>query len=260
MHRLPITWLRRQLFELPQVRRRFRQQPIPKRRNLRQRRSRLGADDPVGLGHGKGFWEGHHEPAIDQIPSRQCGARKRNALPVDCGIDHHAGPIEHRTVGDACVIYANAAQPFLPIGTAVEMDQGILQNIGSSAKAPSTGQELCAAYGKEPFGAKPDSIETWPIAIAVTHSEINFFAREIDVMQGRGDSKVNSRMSLGKMAQPMDQPFGCEIRRGTNRQNARALSLQQTLRARGNTIERIAHDNEVVPPCFGDDKPLAFAI
>ena len=76
--------------------------------------------------------------------------------------------------------------------------------------------------------------------------EIDLLAREIDVMQRRRDAQVDLRMRLGKMAEPMHQPFGGKIRRRADREHACVLPLQQPLGADGNAVERVAHDGEIV--------------
>jgi hypothetical protein len=42
--------------------------------------------------------------------------------------------------------------------------------------------------------------------------------------------------------------------------STRVLPLQQPLGADGDTVERVAHDGEIVAPGFGDDQALALAI
>ncbi len=67
-------------------------------------------------------------------------------------------------------------------------------------------------------------------------------------------------MDLGEAAQPMDQPLGCEVRRGADRERASALALQQPLGPVGDSIKRIAHDREIDATRLGDHQPLSFAI
>src|SRR5882672_9218793 len=67
-------------------------------------------------------------------------------------------------------------------------------------------------------------------------------------------------MRFGKMPEPMHEPLGGEIRRSTNGEDAGVLTLQKPLGANGDTVQRIAHDVEVVLARFCDDESLAFAI
>ena len=67
-------------------------------------------------------------------------------------------------------------------------------------------------------------------------------------------------MRFGKMAEPMHQPFGGEIRRSADGENAGVLTLQKPLGADGDTVQRVAHDGEIVLAGFGDDEALALAI
>ena len=92
------------------------------------------------------------------------------------------------------------------------------------------------------------------------HGEIDVFAREVDVMQGRGDPQIDAGMRLGKSAQAVDQPFGGEVRRGAHGEHAGGLALQQTLGADRDAVERVAKDGEVFAARLGDDEPLALAI
>jgi hypothetical protein len=98
------------------------------------------------------------------------------------------------------------------------------------------------------------------MAIAMANGEIHIFAREIDVMHGRGDPQVDRRMRLGKAAEPVHEPFGGKIGRGAHRQHARTLPLHQALGPHGNTIERVAHHGEIIAAGVGDDQPLPLAV
>ena len=62
------------------------------------------------------------------------------------------------------------------------------------------------------------------------------------------------------MAEPVDQPFGGEVRGRADRQHAGTLPLQQALGAERDAIEGVAHDGKVVPAGVGDDEALALAI
>ena len=46
----------------------------------------------------------------------------------------------------------------------------------------------------------------------MTYRHIDFLAREVDMMQRRGNTQVDARMGLSKVAEAMHQPFCGEIR------------------------------------------------
>src|SRR5262245_21348388 len=66
-------------------------------------------------------------------------------------------------------------------------------------------------------------------------------------------------MRFGEAAHAVDQPLRREVRRGGDGERA-ALTLQQSLGAAGDAIERVALDGEIGAARLGDDEPLAFAI
>ena len=99
-----------------------------------------------------------------------------------------------------------------------------------------------------------------PVAVAVPHREVDFLAREVDVMQRRGHAQIDAGMRLGKVTEPVHQPFGGKIRRSADGEHAGVLPLQQPLRADGDAVERVAHDGEIVAACLGDDETLALAV
>jgi hypothetical protein len=76
----------------------------------------------------------------------------------------------------------------------------------------------------------------------------------------RRDPKVDARMRFGKVAEPVDQPFGGEVGRGADRKHAGTLPLQEPLGAHRDPVQRIAHNGEVVAAGLGDDQPLALAV
>ena len=48
---------------------------------------------------------------------------------VDRGVDHHAGPVEDRSVQDVGVRHAGGLEPPAPVAPAVEMQQGQPQEV-----------------------------------------------------------------------------------------------------------------------------------
>ena len=103
-------------------------------------------------------------------------------------------------------------------------------------------------------------VEPRPVALAMAHGEIDLLACEIDMMQRRRNPQVDPRMRLGKMAEPMHQPFGGKIGRGADRQHAGVLPLQQPLGADRDAVERVADDGEIVAAGLGDDQALTLAV
>jgi hypothetical protein len=67
-------------------------------------------------------------------------------------------------------------------------------------------------------------------------------------------------MGFGKTSEPVDQPFGGKIRRGADREYARALALQQPFGTDRDSIEGVADHGEVVTTGLGDHQPLPFPV
>ncbi|HEX3523916.1 MAG TPA: hypothetical protein VHT52_17745, partial [Stellaceae bacterium] len=68
-----------------------------------------------------------------------------------------------------------------------------------------------------------------PIAVAVPYRKVDFLTREVDMMKRRRDAKVDVRMRLGKMAEPMHEPLRREVGRCTDSQNAGGLALSRSV-------------------------------
>ena len=140
------------------------------------------------------------------------------------------------------------------------MDQRKLEDIGHLVEAAAARQQLRTAYRKELFGAQSNGIKSGPIAIAMAHRKVDLLAREVDVVQRRGYTKINFGVRFGKVPKPMHKPFGGEVRRGTDGENARALPLKKPLGTGSNAVQRITYDGEVIAACLRNDESLAFAI
>ena len=93
----------------------------------------LWTDDPIGLGQTQLLGKRAQQSPGDQIGCRQRGARERNALTVDSGIDGHAHAIEHGTMRELSAADPGRLQPFRPILSVIDMDQGELEHIGRLA-------------------------------------------------------------------------------------------------------------------------------
>ena len=94
----------------------------------------------------------------------------------------------------------------------------------------------------------------------MANRDIDVFAGKVDMVRRRRHPKIDLRMTLGKPAEPVDQPLGGKIRRRADRENARALALHQAFGARRDPIQRIADHGQIVATGFGHDQPLALAI
>ena len=77
--------------------------------------------------------------------------------------------------------------------------------------------------------------------VTMTHGDVDVFAGEIHMMHVGRDAQVDAGMCLGKAAKAMCQPFGSEIWRCADGQNARVLPLLQAVCSGGDTIQSIAH-------------------
>ena len=123
-----------------------------------------------------------HEPAIDEVPRGECRACERYALAVYGCIDKHAGPVQGRSAREVGPDSACGFQPPAPSLPIIKVQKGELQDVRRLGETASR-QQFRAAYRKELFGAQPDSVEARPIAVAVTHREVDILARKVDVVQ-----------------------------------------------------------------------------
>src|SRR5438067_12689462 len=102
-------------------------------------------------------------------------------------------------------------------------------------------------------------MQSWPMAVAVTHRDVHVFAGEIDVMQCARYAEVDFGMYFCEAAEPMDKPLGSKIRRCAHGQHARTLPLQQALGSHGDAVKRVAHYCQIIAPGIGNDEPLPLA-
>jgi hypothetical protein len=87
----------------------------------------------------------------------------------------------------------------------VHVDQRKLQNVRGLGDAALARQQLRTAQSKEVFRAQPYRVQPRPIAVAVTHREVNFLARKIHMMQcGRRGAAPADRTCarMGELAPP----------------------------------------------------------
>jgi len=79
-------------------------------------------------------------------------------------------------------------------------------------------------------------------------------------MRRRRDPEVDVGMRLRESADAMHQPLGSEVRRGADRQRARALALDEPLGPNRDPIERVADDREILARRLSDLEPLMLAV
>src|SRR5262249_30796416 len=80
----------------PRVLGRLGQEPVAKGRDLGKVRGRLRTNDPIGVRRFEREREWTHEASRAKIPRGERGARERDPLPVDGGVDRHARLVEDR--------------------------------------------------------------------------------------------------------------------------------------------------------------------
>ena len=163
-----------------------------------------------------------------------------------------------------CVTFASstpaACSHLRPVGPAVQVDQRKLEDIGRLAQPAAPGQQFWTAHREQLFRAELDRVEARPVAVAMADREIDFLAREVDMMQGCRHAQVDVCVRFGKMPEPVHQPLGGEIRRRADGQDAGILPFEQPLGAERDPVQRIADDGQIVAARFGDDEALAFTV
>jgi len=94
----------------------------------------------------------------------------------------------------------------------------------------------------------------------MSNRNVHLLTGEVDMLNGCGDSEIDLRMAPCKLTKPMHEPFGSEVGRCADCQNARGLALNKTTSAKGKSIERVADHGKILAAGLGNDKPLAFSI
>jgi len=92
----------------------------------------------------------------------------------------------------------------------LEPQQRPFESVGRPSQAIVASKQLRAADCADLFRAQPRHIETWPIAIAVSHRDIDIVAGEIDVVHRRLNPQVDAWMGRRETRQPMHQPFAAK--------------------------------------------------
>ncbi len=66
---------------------------------------------------------------MDEIPGGKRGARQRNAVAVDRGVDQHTGAIEHRPVQAIAITHTRRLQPGRPGAVIVKVQEWVLEYV-----------------------------------------------------------------------------------------------------------------------------------
>ena len=176
------------------------------------RRSRLGTDDPIGIGQFQTKLERPRKATIDEVPGSEWRSCECNSLAIDGGIDQHACAIERRTTGHFEIGNAGSIKPLRPGLPIVEMQQWKFQQVRRFYNAVTPGGELGAADWKKLLGTEADGVESIPIAGPVPDRNVDIVTGKVDMMHGCRDPQIDGRMCLGKATQPINQPLCSEIR------------------------------------------------
>src|SRR5215469_13757970 len=139
------------------------------------------------------------------------------------------------------------------------MQQRKLQNVRRTADALAA-KEGGAAYGKELVRAEIDRVEARPVASTMTDREIDLLARKVDVAHRCREVQLYFVVCRGKPSETVNQPFGGEVRRGTDGERASTLTLSQLLGSKRDPVEGIAYHSEIIAACAGDDEAVALAV
>lgn|SRR5215510_5484277 len=102
-------------------------------------------------------------------------------------------------------------QPSRPVFPVIDVDKRELEHIGGLGKAVAAGKQVRTAHREKLLGAQTHDIEARPVAITVPDSEIDVFARKVDMVQHRRYAQIDARMFFSEAAKPVDPPFGSKV-------------------------------------------------
>jgi hypothetical protein len=125
-----------------QVAGRLGNEPISEGDDLRERRCRLRADDPVSFGQAQFLGKRAHQAPIDQVYSGQGGTCENNALTIDSSSDGHAHAVQHGSMCEFDAVNSRCFHPSGPILAVVHVDHGKLEHIGWSNETIAPGEQL----------------------------------------------------------------------------------------------------------------------
>ena len=133
------------------------------------------------------------------------------------------------------------------------MQQRKFQQVRRLGETVTTGHQFGAADRKKLLGAQTDSVESAPIAVAVSDRDVDILTGKVDMMHRCGDPQIDTRMRLGKAPQAIDQPFCSEIRRRADGESPGVLTLHDALGAGGDPVERIAYHDKIFAAGIRED-------
>ena len=64
-------------------------------------------------------------------------------------------------------------------------------------------------------------------SVSVPHGRIDLLAGKVDMMHGCRNAQIGTGVRLGKMAEPMHEPFRGEVRRRADGEDADVLPLKK---------------------------------
>src|SRR6516225_12035685 len=140
------------------------------------------------------------------------------------------------------------------------MQQRKLQDIYRTADAALAPKEGRAAYRKEFFRAEIDRVEARPVASTMTDREIDLLTRKVDVVHRCREVQLYFGVCRGKPSETVNQPFGGEVRRGTDGERASTLTLSQLLGSKRDPVEGIAYHSKIVAARASDEEAVALAV
>src|SRR5215472_135364 len=140
------------------------------------------------------------------------------------------------------------------------MQERELQDVSRTPDAPLAAKEGRAAHGEELLRAEVDRIEAGPIASTMTDRKIDIFTGKVDVVHGCREVQLYFGVCPGKPSETVNQPFGGEVRRGTDGERASALTLSQLLGSKRDPVEGIVYHSKIIAACAGDDEAVALAV
>src|SRR5215471_19754425 len=139
------------------------------------------------------------------------------------------------------------------------MQERKLQDVCRTPDAPAA-KEGRAAYWEELLRAEVDRVEAGPVASTMTDREIDLFTRKVDVVHRCREVQLYFGVRRGKPSETVNQPFGGEVRGGTDGERASALTLSQLLGSKRDPVEGIVYHSKIIAACAGDDEAVALAV
>src|SRR5262245_27647870 len=99
------------------------------------------------------------------------------------------------------------------------------QEVGRLRDALPIRKEIGAADRHKPFRTERNSVETYPMPIAMPDRKVHMLGDEVDLLGRCGDPEIDLWVGCSKAPKPVHEPFGAEVRRGADGQYARRAVL-----------------------------------